>query len=107
MLFRSPDFVAREKFTAIVTNPLSWSSTNTQVDRFENTGAILYDFNRIIPFVVGANNHEGVLWTEKPHFLGSFLYKTENYHIADYNFYYMSVRKNVADRIKSFMAAHK
>ena len=102
-----PDFVAREKFTAIVTNPLSWSSSNTQVDRFENTGAILYDFNRIIPFVVGANNHEGVLWTEKPHFLGSFLYKTENYHIADYNFYYMSVRKNVADRIKSFMAAHK
>ena len=102
-----PDFVAREKFTAIVTNPLSWSSSNTQVDRFENTGAILYDFNRIIPFVVGANNHEGVLWTEKPHFLGSFLYKTENYHIADYNFYYMSVRKNVADRIKSFMAANK
>jgi hypothetical protein len=97
------EFVAKEKFTAIVTNPLSWTNTITSVDRFQNTGAVLYNFNKITPYVVGANNHAGVLWTEKPHFLGSFLYKTENYHIVDYNFYYLSVRKNAADRVNAFL----
>ncbi len=97
------EFVEKEKFTAIVTNPLSWTSTITNVDRFQNTGSVLYNFNKLTPFVVGAKNHEGVLWTEKPHFLGSFLYKTENYHIVDYNFYYLSVRKNVAERVSSFL----
>jgi hypothetical protein len=100
------EFVKKEKFTAIVTNPLSWSNTITNVDRFQNTGAILYNFNKITPNVVGAINHKGVLWTAKPHFFGSFLYKTENYHIADYNFYYLSVRKNVADRVNSFLSAN-
>jgi Protein of unknown function (DUF3089) len=97
------EFVEKEKFTAIVTNPLSWTSTITNVDRFQNTGSVLYNFNKITPNVVGAKNNKGVLWTEKPHFLGSFLYKTENYHIVDYNFYYMSVRKNVAERVNSFL----
>ena len=97
------EFVAKEKFKSIVTNPLSWSSNITDVNRYENTGAVLYNFNKVTPFVVGATNHEGILWTEKPHFLGSFLYKTENYHIADYNFYYMSVRKNVAERVNSYL----
>lgn len=100
------EFVKKEKFTAIVTNPLSWSNTITNVDRFQNTGAVLYNFNKIIPNVAGATNHKGVLWTEKPHFFGSFLYKTENYHIADYNFYYLSVRKNVAERVNSFLSAN-
>jgi len=100
------EFVKKEKYTAIVTNPLSWTNTITNVDRFQNTGAILYNFNKIIPNVVGATNHGGVLWTEKPHFLGSFLYKTENYHIVDYNFYYMSVRKNVAERVHAFLSVN-
>ena len=98
-------FVKKEKFTAIVTNPLSWSAAITNVDRFENKGAVLYDFNKITPYVAGATNHKGVLWTAKPHFFGSFLYKTEDYHIADYNFYYLSVRKNVAERVNSFLTA--
>jgi len=97
------EFVKKEKFTAIVTNPLSWTNDIKNVNRFQNTGAILNNFNKITPFVAEANNHEGVLWTKKPHFFGSFLFKTENYHIADYNFYYLSVRKNVAERVNSFL----
>ena len=100
------EFVKKEKYTAIVTNPLSWSNTITNVDRFQNTGAVLYNFNKIIPNVVGAANHGGVLWTAKPHFFGSFLYRREDYHIVDYNFYYLSVRKNVAERVNSFLSAN-
>jgi len=97
-------FVAKEKYTAIVTNPLSWSSNLTTMDRFQNTGSVLYNFNKITPFVVGAINHKGVLWTAKPHFFGSFLYKSEDYHFVDYNLYYISVRKNVAERVNSYLS---
>jgi hypothetical protein len=100
------NFVPKEKFTAIVTNPLSWSSNLTQVDRFQNTGAVLYNFNKIIPFVVGAINHGGVLWTPKPHFFGSFLYKSEDYHFVDYNLYYTSIRKNVGERVDAYLSAN-
>lgn len=100
-------FVDKEQFKSIVTNPLSWNNQDTVIDRVSNPGAILYNFNKVTPGVAGAVNHNGVLWTPKPHFLGSFLLKSKNYHIADYNFYYLSIRKNVALRVNSFLEKQK
>jgi hypothetical protein len=102
--FEAP-FVKKEKFKSIVTNPLSWSSENPMVERFNNEGSLLYNFNKLIPNVAGAINHEGVLWTPKPKFFGSFLIKTQNYHIADFNLYYASIRKNAATRVAQFLGS--
>ena len=101
-----PDFIEKEKFISIVTNPISWNAKDTIVDRSFNEGAVLYNFNKITTHVVGAINHKGILWTKKPQFLGSFFYKTKNFHIADYNFYYLSVRKNVAERVNSYLSVN-
>jgi hypothetical protein len=98
----TPPFVAIEKFTSIVTNPLTWSSNQTAVDRKSNEGSVLYNFTKVIPNVAGATNYKGILWTPRPKFFGSILYTTPNYHIADYNLYYMSVRKNATDRALQF-----
>lgn len=97
-----PDFVLKENFNSIVTNPLSWNKNEPIVDRKKNKGSVLYKFDRLVPNVADAINHEGILWTKKPHFLGSFLLRTSNYHIADYNFYYLSVRQNAVDRVNSY-----
>jgi hypothetical protein len=98
----TPPFIAIEKFTSIVTNPLTWSSNQTAVDRKSNEGSVLYNFTKVIPNVAGATNYKGILWTPRPKFFGSILYTTPNYHIADYNLYYMSVRKNATDRALQF-----
>jgi hypothetical protein len=100
-------FVEKEKFKSMVTNPLSWTNSDTIVDRKLNEGSLLYNFNKLIPKVAGAINHEGVLWTPKPHFFGSFVIKTKNYHIADFNLYYASIRKNAASRVNSFLQNQK
>jgi hypothetical protein len=42
------------------------------------------------------------LWTPRPSFFGSFLYRTKNYHVADYNLYYVSVRENAQLRLSAF-----
>jgi hypothetical protein len=96
-------FIEKEKFKSIVTNPLSWSNGDTIVDRKLNEGSLLYNFNKLIPNLAGAINHEGILWTPKPKFFGNFVIKTKNYHVADYNLYYASVRKNAALRVSSFL----
>lgn len=96
-------FVQKEKFTAIVTNPLTWAASTPEISRRENQGAVLRNFNKLVPCVANAQVHDGVLWTVKPHFFGSIFLKSTNYHIADYNFYYLSVRQNAEQRINAFL----
>ncbi len=97
-----PPFVEKEKYNSIVTNPLSWSNEKPEVGRKNNEGSLLYNFNKVIPKVAGAINHNGVLWTPKPKFFGNVMIRTQNYHIADYNLYYVSIRKNAALRVGQF-----
>jgi len=100
---RTDTFIQKEKFTAIVTNPLTWDAAKPEVSRKENKGSVLLKFNKLVPCVAGAQVHEGVLWTVKPHFFGNIFYTNPNYHIADYNLYYLSVRQNVQQRINAFL----
>lgn len=89
---------------AIVTNPLSWTTDPAYVEARHNEGGVLRDFNKIIKQTAGAQIEGNVLWTKKPEFPGAFFFRTKNYHIGDINLYYMNIRKNVEERIQSFLA---
>jgi hypothetical protein len=97
-----PEYVQHENFTAIVTNPLTWDISEPVASRSSNKGAVLLKFNKIIPGSVNAEVHNGVLWVEKPRFFGNIFYTGKNYHIGDYNLFYMNVRDNVKERIDCF-----
>ncbi|MCK9403515.1 MAG: DUF3089 domain-containing protein [Chitinophagaceae bacterium] len=97
-----PDYVLKEKFTAIVTNPLTWDEGMPAADRKMNKGGLLLNFNKLLKNVTNAKVNEGVLWTEKPHFFGSLFLKTKNYHVADLNFFYLSIRENAKQRVSAF-----
>lgn len=88
--------------SVLVTNPISWTTDITFVGRTRNKGAILTKFNKIFPTPADAQISNGVLFTQKPTFPWSFLYKTNNYHIGDINLYYINVRENVAMRVHAF-----
>jgi len=89
----------------LVTNPLSWTTAPQSVPAEQNPGAVLRDFSTIYPGVCGAQVADNVLWVEKPHdFPGSFFFWTKNYHIADYNLFYLSVRENARARVDAFWA---
>ncbi len=86
-----------------VTNPLSWETNEVKVEKTRNKGSVLAKFEKgLLPSLVGAQVHKGILWCEKPKFPGSFLITTKNYHIADMNFYYLSIRQNAIKRVASF-----
>ncbi|MEP6513174.1 MAG: DUF3089 domain-containing protein [Parafilimonas sp.] len=97
-----PLYVKKEKFTAVVTNPLTWDANKPVAPRSANEGSVLLHFNKVIPNVVNASVHDGVLWVNKPHFFGNVFYTAKNYHVADYNFFYMNVRENVKQRIDAY-----
>ncbi|MDI9366088.1 MAG: DUF3089 domain-containing protein [Flavobacterium sp.] len=96
-----PNYVAKEP-SVIITNPLTWDSSKPLAARVINKGSILLNFNKLVPKVADANITGNILWTSKPHFFGSIFYTSKNYHIADYNLYYLSIRDNVTERIKAF-----
>ena len=100
-------YVEHEKFKAIVTNPLTWDADKPEASRQLNNGAVLLKFNKVLHHAAAATVHEGVLWTPKPHFFGNIFFTTTNYHIADYNLYYVSIRENVANRIRQFLQSSK
>lgn len=97
-----PPFVKKETGKEWVTNPLSWQTGDSMVWRENNKGSILRKFNKLIPNVADAQINNGVLWTRKPRFRGSFLLRTKNYHIGDINLYYASIRENLRDRVRKF-----
>jgi hypothetical protein len=97
-----PAYVKNDKQSAAVTNPLSWQNDEKYMGRKFNKGSVLTHFDRVIKNVTGARIHENVLWIPKPKFPGGLFYGVKNYHIADYNLFYMNVRENVSTRLRSF-----
>ncbi|HUS02133.1 MAG TPA: DUF3089 domain-containing protein, partial [Chitinophagaceae bacterium] len=101
-----PGFVQIEKQKAYVTNPLTWAIDEKFAAAVLNKGGILKDFNKVISGLVHAQVHGNVLWVNKPQFFGSVFLTIKNYHIADYNLFYMNIRENVATRIQSYLRSN-
>ena len=98
----TPEFQPRPG-DAVVVNPLSWTTQEEFVPRTQNKGAVLRDFYKgLYPNVVGAQVSGSVLYTDKPKFPGSAFFWRKNYHIADYNFFWKSVRDNAWLRVQSY-----
>jgi hypothetical protein len=97
-----PPFVREESSLSLVVNPLTWTTTDEYAPRSLNKGAVLTKFNKLVPAITDAQIHEGVLWVHRPHFRGSFLIRTRNYHIGDINLFYLNIRDNIRTRIRYF-----
>ena len=96
------NWIREQKGPLIVTNPISWKTNSDFINRSKSKGAVLMDFNKIYHNVADAQVKNGVVYTRKPHFPMSFLYRKKNYHVGDINLYYMDIRNNVANRISAY-----
>lgn len=101
--YNPPGFTS-EKIAVV--NPLSWTTDDKKIPKSQNRGGILRKIDKVYPELASAQivSDKGILWTDKPKFFWSFLLKTSNYHIADFNFYYRNVRQNAQARAAAFLA---
>jgi hypothetical protein len=98
----TPEYVQEEKERAYVTNPLTWTLSESPAPANLNKGGILKNFDKVIPGLVNAQINKNILWVNKPQFFGDVFLTMKNYHIADFNLFYMNVRENVRTRIESY-----
>lgn len=90
----------------LVTNPLNWTTDGTYAPKSLNLGAVLNPFENIYTNASDAQGHKGILWASKPRFKGSLFFNRKNYHIGDFNIYYMNVRENAQARAAAYLEQH-
>lgn len=91
-----------------VTNPIHWKSDESYADFSLNEGGILRNFDKgYKPGLTDAQVNKGILWAAKPRFFGKIFITFKNYHIADFNLYYMNVRRNAQLRTAAFLKRQK
>ncbi len=96
--FEGSEFVLKETFNAVVTNPLTWTTDSMYAPTSLNTGGVLKNFNKLYPGVTDAVVYKNILWSRKPRFFGNFLLRQKNYHVGDINLFYNNIRQNVLSR---------
>jgi hypothetical protein len=100
-----PPLLKSENGNSYVTNPLTWTIDSVYADRKLNKGSVLWKFNKVYRQTTDAHTSNGLLYVSKPKFPWSFLYSTKNYHIGDINLFYLNIRENISQRIRSFQKA--
>ncbi|ROS05159.1 DUF3089 family protein [Sinobacterium caligoides] len=96
----------------VCVNPLSWREDERKVMAEHHLGAIpIADITAIEAPDIGlveARCEGGMLWVNKPQRPGydSNIFQGESYHAYDYNFFYMDIRHNVAERVKAYFSAN-
>lgn len=87
---------------AIIVNPVSWQTDTTWVNHKNNLGFVGRNF-KVRKHVWDTKVHASMLWVGKPHMPLGKLLARDNFHIADYNLFWVDVRKNVALRVQNYL----
>jgi hypothetical protein len=102
-----PEYIRKENFRAVVTNPISWRSDVPAASRSLHKGAVLYHFNKPKSKNVSAQVEGNLLWCTKPRFFGNLFFIRKSYHIGDINLFWKDIRENLTTRVNAyFRAAH-
>jgi len=87
-------------------NPLTWKTDTLQASVELNLGSVPYGYKRIDKGIADAKiSPTGLLWVHKKNMSG---YRCgRNYHILDYNLFWMNIRENVKLRIDKYFEKNK
>lgn len=102
------DFVAKKSYkdtvaNIAVVNPLSWTTDEQRAPASMNKGGVLYNYEKgPLPELVWAERRGDGLFTNKPRFFGDIFFTRKNYHVGDYNLFWLNVRENAEARVAAF-----
>jgi hypothetical protein len=92
---------------ALAINPLTFDVEKPKASKKENKGGLSWKFEKVIPHINDAEVHQGLLWVSKPKVPGRIFIKAKNYHVADYNLFYINLRENIQLRTTAFLKGRK
>jgi hypothetical protein len=86
---------------ALSVNPLLWNTSEAFAAKELNTGGVGPKFT-MLSELSDAQNHQNMLWINKPYVKGRGLLRTKVWHRADMNLFYNNIRDNVALRVEKY-----
>ena len=87
-------------------NPLTWKTDTIPADASLDHGSVPFGFYRIDKGIATAKvSSTGLLWVHKKSLIGYS--GGRNYHILDYNLFWMNIRENVKQRIDKYFEMKK
>ena len=89
-----------------VTNPILWNTSKEPAESNQNLGAFVRYGEPLISGITGARIENGVVYAQRPHFPGSWLIRTKNYHRGDINLYFASIQENLRRRLLLYLREH-
>jgi len=81
-------------------NPISWETDSILSSKEKHLGILFKNHKIKYPKSIAAYNHNSVIWIKPIKIPFARLYKMENYHIADYNLFWINIRNNLRYRLK-------
>jgi hypothetical protein len=83
----------------VAVNPITWTRDSANVDASKTLGGIFLKIKRKRDHEVSAQIHHNYLWVTNTM---PFIRSWKVLHLVDYNLFWFDIRKNVADRVKSY-----
>lgn len=90
----------------ICTNPLDWKTDTMLAQINHHLGSVPFSFRKIHQHNIDAQCRNGILWISKPKNNGYPALSGGNYHLWDYNLFYLNIRQNVKERVEIFLKNH-
>lgn len=91
---------------SLAVNPLIWTTDETYAGYDKNEGGVGRTY-KIKKNVSDAQVHQGMVWIRNPKITGVGLLKIKNWHVADYNLFYLNVRNNAKLRVEEYLKYKK
>ena len=98
-----PKGIEAENGNSLCVNPLTWTLDKQWVSSELHQG-IMNSFETIVPHTVGAGIEPSskILWIDTQVMLDKEKKTIKNYHVWDYNLFWLNIRQNVKQRIDAF-----
>jgi hypothetical protein len=99
-----PPIVKKETGNSLCVNPVTWTTEKTWSPKALHKGLIARNFNMPVypkSISVAIPDNANIIWVDLP---GSLKrrFPVRNFHIADYNLFYLNIRENVRERIAAW-----
>ena len=102
----APAYSKSEKGDCLIVNPVTWTVNPGWSPNSLHKGLIARNFNKLLyPHELSAEiaPDVNVLWVDLPRKLKRQLGFINNFHIADYNFFYLNMRENIKERVRAYL----
>ncbi|HEV8508789.1 MAG TPA: DUF3089 domain-containing protein [Chitinophagaceae bacterium] len=105
---REDFLIKRENGNSLCINPISWTTDSNWTPKEMHKGAVGKEFNKLnskkirVKVVPGIN----ILWLEIPEDIekkSELASRLGNFHIVDYNLFWLDIRENVKQRIDAYV----